>query len=132
MMRAALTVCLVVLPLSHAMAADHCLDASQIEMNVCAYQRYRKADTALNATYRALMARSLDPDVRGKLVSAQRAWVSFRDADCAFEASGVEGGSVQPMILNTCLEYVTSQRDKDLKAILTCEEGDLACPIPAK
>ncbi|NIA52950.1 DUF1311 domain-containing protein [Massilia sp. TW-1] len=29
-----------------------------------------------------------------KLVAAQRAWIAFRDRDCDFAASDVEGGSM--------------------------------------
>jgi Lysozyme inhibitor LprI len=42
-------------------------------------------DAALNARYEALLAR-LDPSGQQRLREAQRAWLSFRDKECAFRA----------------------------------------------
>ncbi|MGK9164662.1 DUF1311 domain-containing protein [Inquilinus limosus] len=112
-------------------AAQDCPDDSQAGLNQCAGAAYKKADAALNATYRQIMARLKGNDAAAKaLVAAQRAWIAYRDAECRFMASGVEGGSVQPMIVAQCLEQVTSQRTDDLEALLNCEEGDLSCPVP--
>jgi uncharacterized protein YecT (DUF1311 family) len=105
--------------------------ASQAELSMCADADYRAADAALNVAYREVEARLADlPDTRHLLVAAQRAWIAFRDASCAFAASGVEGGSIYPMILSQCLAGTTRDRTADLAAYLDCAEGDLSCPVP--
>jgi uncharacterized protein YecT (DUF1311 family) len=114
-----------------AMAQQDCPDDSQAGLNQCAGDAYKKADAALNATYKQVMARLKDSEAAAKsLVAAQRAWIAYRDAQCDFMSSGVEGGSARPMIVAQCLEQLTTQRADDLKALLNCEEGDLSCPVP--
>ena len=64
-------------------------------MTVCYDGVLKEADKKLNAVYREIRSRlGDDPDARKLLVAAERAWIGFRDAECAFSASGVEGGSV--------------------------------------
>ena len=114
-----------------AAAQQDCPDDSQAGLNQCAGDAYKKADAALNATYRQVMARLKDSEAAAKsLVAAQRAWIAYRDAECDFMSSGVEGGSARPMIVAQCLEQLTTRRTDDLKALLNCEEGDLSCPVP--
>ncbi len=109
-------------------AAD-CRDpVTQAEMNACAGEAYEKADAELNAAYREVKER-VEGESANLLVAAQRAWVAFRDAECAFAASGSAGGSIHPMAVSNCLEHMTKQRTAELKAHLDCEEGDLACPV---
>ncbi|TSD85424.1 DUF1311 domain-containing protein [Mycobacterium sp. KBS0706] len=113
-------------------AAQDCPDDSQAGLNQCAGDAYKKADAALNAAYKQVMARLKDSEAAAKsLVAAQRAWIAYRDAECDFMSSGVEGGSARPMIVAQCLEQETTRRTDDLKALLNCEEGDLSCPVPA-
>lgn len=113
-------------------AAQDCPDESQAGLTQCAGDAYKKADAALNVTYKQVMARLKDSETAARsLVVAQRAWIAYRDAECDFISSGVEGGSARPMIVAQCLEQLTTQRTDDLKALLNCEEGDLSCPVPA-
>ncbi|WP_423203967.1 lysozyme inhibitor LprI family protein [Pseudomonas kribbensis] len=117
---------------SIAHAAVDCANASdQATMNQCAGQEYKAADKELNAVYQQITARLKD-NAEGKklLISAQRAWIGFRDAECNFSASGVAGGSVYPLIYSNCLTSVTKVRTEALKQYLKCEEGDLSCPVP--
>ena len=64
------------------------------------------------------------------LVDSQRAWIAFRDAQCAFQSSGVAGGGAYPMTLALCKAPLTCERVKQLKAYLACDEGDLNSPAP--
>ena len=102
---------------------------TQMEMTHCSAQAYQAADDELNEAYQRLVDRlehnsaSLE-----KLREAQRQWIGFRDAECAFESSAVEGGSAQPMIRNFCLESLTQTRTQTLLEYASCEEGDLGCP----
>ncbi len=94
-------------------------------------ESYKAIDAQLNNTYKEITARLKD-DADGKklLLDAQRAWIKFRDAECAFQASTVTGGSAYPMVMQTCMASLTQQRVQDLKRYTQCEEGDLTCPVP--
>lgn len=115
-------------PLPAFAGADPCAKAqTQMDLNACTDQAYRAADLALNQTYQTLRKR-LSEQSRSKLKDAQRAWISFRDAECTFIASGVEGGSAQPMVHSSCLTNLTRERTEALAKQMDCPEGDLACP----
>jgi uncharacterized protein YecT (DUF1311 family) len=120
-------------PLSSANAED-CQNAlSQREMNNCANEAYEKSDTELNALYKQVTSRLKgDAKQASLLVAAQRAWIAFRDAECAFVSSPTTGGSVNSMVQANCRDRVTSARVNDLKSYLQCEEGDVDCPLPPK
>lgn len=108
-------------------------DTSQAGLNECYGKAYKKSDDELNALYKQITARLKDNAAAAKLlVTAQKAWVTFRDAECNFSTSNSAQGSVYPMVQSICLDGLTSQRIKDLKSYLKCEEGDLSCPVPAQ
>lgn len=116
-----------------AVAQDCGDDADQAALNQCADKAFAAADATLNDRYKAIMARLADdPDTRKLLVTAQRAWLDFRDKECRFAASGVEGGSIEPMIVSGCRQALTEARVAALEVYLACEEGDLSCPVPAE
>ncbi|MFL6969680.1 lysozyme inhibitor LprI family protein [Pseudomonas alvandae] len=112
--------------------ADACANATtQGDMNQCAAQENKAADKELNSLYKQITARLMDnAQAKQLLVKAQRAWIEFRDAECSFSASGVEGGSVYPMIHDECITNLTKARVEALKTYLKCKEGDLSCPVP--
>jgi uncharacterized protein YecT (DUF1311 family) len=115
-----------------AMAQDCADPTDQVTMNACAQASFQRSDAELNSTYKKIMTLLADdPDAKAALVDAQRAWISFRDADCAFSASGVAGGSAYAMIYTNCLDGTTQQRLGDLDYYLNCQEGDLSCPVPS-
>ncbi len=122
---------MVVVPV-FAMAQDCADPADQATMNACAEAAFEASDAELNSQYKKIVRLLADdPDAKAALVDAQRAWITFRDADCAFAASGVAGGSAYPMIYANCLDGTTQQRIGDLDYYLNCQEGDLSCPVPA-
>lgn len=93
----------------------------------------KRDDLALNQTFKQIQKRLAD-DANGKarLVKAQRGWIAFRDAECTFQSSGDDGGTAAPMVAALCRSDLTKARTKQLKAYLNCQEGDLACPVPAQ
>lgn len=111
--------------------ADDCANASnQGTLNACAATQYKQTDAQLNTLYQQINGQLKDnPQGKKRLLSAQRAWLAFRDAECTFAASGVEGGSVYPMIHNQCLADLTQKRVETFKSYLDCQEGDLSCPV---
>lgn len=110
-----------------AHAADCGEFHTQSQMNQCASRAYQKADAELNAQYNAYRAQ-LDETQKRDIKQIQLAWIKYRDLSCAFEASGVQGGSVYPLIMSTCLTDMTQERLQQLKRLANCEEGDLSCP----
>lgn len=93
--------CLALSGLIHPVAYAAC-DLDQIEtqtdMNLRSYESYQDAEKKLTEVYRALLKRTFK-ESRPKLIAAQRAWIKWRDADCAFELDG-QGGSIRPFVTN--------------------------------
>jgi uncharacterized protein YecT (DUF1311 family) len=98
---------------------------SQMEMTACATQRFDRADAELNALYARLIAgaRETDrapdngrvtgddrPGEEATLREAQRAWVTYRDAQCRGEGYSERGGSMEPMIYQDCRARLTRER----------------------
>src|SRR5258708_113995 len=65
--------------------------ANQRELTECVAQEYMKADAKLNDVYKSLLT-SLDREHQLKLKAAQRAWITFRDAECDLQASEARTG----------------------------------------
>ncbi|HBR6963983.1 lysozyme inhibitor LprI family protein [Klebsiella aerogenes] len=115
---------------SGAAWADDCSNANtQTEMNQCAAAQYQAADKKLNETWQQALKRTSGQQLE-LLKKAQQAWISLRDADCAFLASGAEGGSMQPMLTSQCMTDKSVEREAFLASLLQCEDGDQNCPLP--
>jgi uncharacterized protein YecT (DUF1311 family) len=115
-----------------AALAYECQDQTQRGLDICADANFQKADAALNASYKEIVHRLKDAAPTTKLlVTAQKAWLAYRDAECAFSSSANSGGSIYPMVFSICLEEVTQQRTKELGVFLKCGDGDTGCPVPA-
>jgi len=113
-------------------AAGDCPDQTQTGLNQCAAEAHKKADEELNRAYKKIVERLKGEETaRALLADAQKKWIAFREAECAFQGSASVGGSIHPMIVSECLESVTARRTKELRYYLKCEEGDLSCPVPA-
>jgi uncharacterized protein YecT (DUF1311 family) len=112
----------------NAAISQNCGDSqTQSEMNRCAAADYAKVNRELNEVYNDYRSR-LSEDQKRQLGDAQLAWTRFRDSSCAFESSGVKGGSVYPLILHSCLVRMTRARLQQLSVLASCKEGDLSCP----
>ncbi len=118
---------------AHAQTPDCQNPASQAAMNSCANQAYKKSDAELNAAYKDITKRlQKDKSAMRRLTAAQRAWVSYRDAECAFSSFRSASGSAYPMVIGSCLDRLTRARTEALRGYLKCSEGDMSCPVPAK
>jgi uncharacterized protein YecT (DUF1311 family) len=104
---------------------------TQTELNESSCQEFKKADAELNDTYGKIRAAyKEDAEFLGKLQTAQKAWLAFRDAelDAVYPAADKETqyGSVYPMCRCQALASLTTQRVEQLKQWLTgVEEGDV-------
>lgn len=97
---------------------------TQTDMNICAGLDYKAADAELNRAYKAAMAAmkdmdaNLPPELKGAekaLRTAQRAWIPYRDKACAAYGFMARGGSMESMLVGTCLADLTRKRTKELK-----------------
>ena len=102
-------------------------DGAQISMTRCAEYHFIEQDLKLNDEYRELQ-RNLDGRDLNKLIAAQRAWISFRDLDCDFSTSDVEGGSMHPMMSMRCKQELTEARIAQLKEYIACTTVHGTCP----
>ena len=122
MRRLALLSCLLATPLA-AQEVNCANQQTQMELNICAERDWQAADKDLNAAYKAAMAvmKQIDadqePEDRGaadNLPTAQRAWITFRDANCAAEGYLMHGGSAEPLLIYSCYANLTRVRAADL------------------
>lgn len=101
---------------------------TQFDMNVCSARDYEAADAELNAQWTitkkamAEVDRDIDDvDQRGaekSLLSAQRAWITYRDGQCEAQGYRYYGGSIRPLIVSSCLADLTRNRTEELKALI--------------
>lgn len=82
---------------------------TQTAMNTCAEAEYAQADTKLNNVYQSVKA-PLAGEKANQLISAEEAWLDFRDAYCDFVQAQYAGGSIQPTVYYGCLTQLTSDR----------------------
>lgn len=99
---------------------------TQADMTICAGKDHEKADKALNAAYQKLSKqlaerdKTADASSKGAtdaLVTAQRAWVTFRDANCALAGFQARGGTMEPMLIASCLADMSSKRADELRQL---------------
>lgn len=82
------------------------------------YKQYKKAEKELNVVYNTLKNK-LTPKDKSALISAQKAWILYRDANCKFlSKEDSDGGVIANKIKLDCLEQTTRQRIKELKDLM--------------
>lgn len=89
-------------------------DETQMALNICSYREYQAADAELNRVYRQVLARNAR--FATSIRAAQRAWIVFRDKECAIPALQYQGGSIAPLEINTCNADLTRERTQHLRA----------------
>ncbi len=132
MMRAALTglalACLIATPVlaaadvsslesRYTAGYNRCMNssdgASTMGMIGCITAENAKQDAKLNAAYAKAMA-DLTPAQKLKLKAAQRAWIAFRDADCASYQDD-DWGTLSRINANMCVLHRTVERTIELE-----------------
>lgn len=127
MSRAVLSTLAIFLPAA-AVAQPNPIDcanaSSTVELNYCAERDLDKADQALNATYKQLIASiaksggeaPYDPKSwEAALRQSQRAWVAFREAECkGLVPMEWGGGTGTTQAVLICMTELTNARTKTL------------------
>jgi uncharacterized protein YecT (DUF1311 family) len=115
----ALIVVLTGLAWGPAQAASCGDTQSTAERRDCYGAELQRADHRLNLAYQALMKTpALDAQARTLLRDSQRAWLSFRDAQCAWQSDEMRGGTEAPVIAAACLGSLTAERATQLESDL--------------
>ncbi|MEM0899194.1 MAG: lysozyme inhibitor LprI family protein [Pseudomonadota bacterium] len=134
-LQAAIFLCLIAsLPAAaQELNCDQPENLPQQGMNMCAFEDWQKADRALNEAWPKVRAwakandeatiewRPELADTEDNLLKAQRAWIAYRDGHCETEGLRYAGGSIVPLIVNSCKAEMTRQRTEEL--ILLLEDG---------
>ena len=107
-------------------APDCDAPSTQKAMNECAYEDFLAATANYAQSNKSVMDK-LHGNSRNFFRRAQKSWIAYRTATCAFESSAAHGGSVQGMIVSQCAARMTRARVVEMDAIKDCQEGDLAC-----
>ena len=124
-MRKSLLGLFCLLPLiSFAATEDPCVtQRNTIEMDACAQKQFDQGDARLNQSYQSLLkkyAQKSTPEgpneaITKYLITAQRAWVTFRENDCKAVYSLNEGGTLRNIAYLGCMTQHAEQRTKDFK-----------------
>lgn len=105
---------------------------TQLEMNQCSADEFKKADARLNTVYANLIRllqkdsghaqqqsggeqRKPETPAVDKLKAVQRQWVRYRDLHCSAVRAQYEGGTISPMMWTTCMTETTNHRIEELK-----------------
>jgi uncharacterized protein YecT (DUF1311 family) len=87
-------------------------DAEQAAINACLDRVFTRADAALNRQWEeTLRARQADAE---RLRAAQRAWLAYRDAQCASATPSVASADIQASEQTLCRTRLTEARTHEL------------------
>ncbi|WP_168076504.1 lysozyme inhibitor LprI family protein [Caulobacter sp. SSI4214] len=99
-------------------AYEHCLASpggtSTVGMVACANMELEAQNARLNRAYQGAMSRLRLPRQKAALQKAQRAWIAFRDADCASQEDS-EWSKLKQISANDCVLSRTIQRADELE-----------------
>ena len=114
MIRTACVAFFLFLPFAAA-AQSGCKGQSQIELNMCAKERWKHADAALNGLWGSAKSAAETRGHGQELLDSQRAWMRQRDTRCGKELD--DGGSAADMFYWSCMEEMTAARNDQLRAM---------------
>jgi uncharacterized protein YecT (DUF1311 family) len=98
---------------------------SSLEETACARNKLKRAEAALNARYKQLLLEldeitKSEPErlgqLKSRLVLAQRAWVSFREAQCKAVEVWYTKGTLQGALYYDCMRSHAEERLKELNS----------------
>lgn len=112
-------------------SANRCMEETEggystVGQGACVWAEYEDWDVELNALYSPLRERLANDDevnempfsTADALRDAQRAWIPWRDANCAFERSKWGGGTGGGPAEAACLMQMTAERALSLRVEL--------------
>ena len=100
-------------------------------MTICTDRDYKAADAELNAVWPQARAAAkamdagLEDSLKGAdkaLLAAQRGWIAYRDGRCEMAGFEARGGSLESMLVLSCLADMTRARTDELKQLIDPEQ----------
>ena len=122
-----LATCLIVLSIKAYAEPENNIECgnafSTPDIEHCASISLDKTEKKLNLAYQKLVKDLSQPnneyenftEYKKKLLAAQRAWISFREADCAAQYEMHRPGTIRNSIYLACKEERAKQRIKELR-----------------
>ena len=98
---------------------DACIKKSSgvtSEMMDCVNVETKRQDEKLNQSYQKLLA-SLKAARKAQLVEAQRAWLKYRELNCAFYDDG-SGGTAARLAADDCIMTMAAKRAAELEYLM--------------
>lgn len=94
-----------------------CMDSASntVGMVECIMTEHDLQDKRLNTAYKSLL-QSLPPERQRALRAAQRAWIIFRDDNCAFYYDP-DGGTLARVEGNMCVLRMTAERSTEIEGL---------------
>jgi uncharacterized protein YecT (DUF1311 family) len=107
--------------------------AMTVDFDTCYADQFKLTDQDLNRLYRNALTAfesdvadahkrgdesqlSYDAAAIGDLRAAQSAWTRYRDLECRAAGQQLQGGSIQPIVVNKCMILVTRHRIDEIRA----------------
>ena len=90
-----------------------------VEIEGCTEHRIVRLDAEINAAFREVVNTATTGTVRAAIVSAQEAWIGYRQAQCQNESNVYAGGTLAPVAFASCEVRVDKARLADLDAMRT-------------
>jgi uncharacterized protein YecT (DUF1311 family) len=90
---------------------DACDSGVTLSMKICGNYRLMVEDARLNKIYKSTLAEARKWGYESSIVQAERAWITYRDAMCAYEGQmGAGGGTAEGLYVLSCKEDLTKQQ----------------------
>ena len=104
------------------MLQSPCAESSAISQAECTSKKLGASDKKLNLVYRQLLKKlpeeSRDAASKSDLISAQRAWLKYRDLDCHFRSATTGANSTWQAVHGmSCAIKFNEERIKTLKGL---------------
>jgi len=94
-----------------------------LQQEGCAEQQILGTDARIDTLAGSIFARLSDRASKGRFITAQKLWLSYRHADCLSRADVFEGGSQAPVVAAQCAAARNEERIKDLQSFLAALSG---------
>ena len=118
------------------------LETTQLQLNECYGEQFRKADAHRNTVYASALKQlqgyrptarqrndaelqKHDETAVQKLEASEKVWFRYRDLHCEAARFEFEGGSMSPMIWAQCMAVTTQHRIEEIKAAYETGERKL-------
>ena len=99
-------------------------DESNNGMKICTAAAYEATDKLLNRVYTDEVTQlkehtptADDRETLDRLVASERAWITYRDAQCKLQGTEMLDGSGETLVIDGCLYTTTKQRVKTLETL---------------